>query len=91
MRSIVTLLALFFLQTSNADIKINSIADNSNYLFVETKTLPIIDINITVKNGSINDGDYPGITNLMLNVLMTSDINSKSIITILHQILYLAL
>ena len=81
MRSIVTLLALFFLQSSNADIKINSIADNSNYLFVETKTLPIIDINITVKNGSINDGDYPGITNLMLNVLMTSDVNSKSIIS----------
>lgn len=81
MKYLIFLIALFCLQSSYATVKIHSIADNSNYLFVEANNLPIIDINITIKNGSVNDGDYPGLTNLMLNTLMSSDINSKKIIS----------
>ena len=81
MRYLFILIALFSLQTSHANNKINSLADNSNYLFIETKTLPIVDINFTIKNGSTVDGTYPGLTNLMLNTLMSSDVNSKKIVS----------
>jgi zinc protease len=81
MRYLFILIALFSLQTSHANNKINNLADNSNYLFIETKTLPIVDINFTIKNGSTVDGTYPGLTNLMLNTLMSSDVNSKKIVS----------
>ena len=81
MRYLFILIALFSLQTSHANNKINSLADNSNYLFIETKTLPIVDINFTIKNGSTVDGTYPGLTNLMINTLMSSDVNSKKIVS----------
>ena len=50
-----------------ADTKIHPISHNENYLFVNIDTLPVVDINISFNKGSINDGEYPGLTNLMLN------------------------
>jgi hypothetical protein len=52
-----------------ANPKINSVASNNNYLFVQLETLPIIDINITFNNGSFNDGELKGLTNLRLILL----------------------
>ena len=64
-----------------ADTKIHSISHNENYLFVNIDTLPVVDINITFNKGSINDGEYPGLTNLMLNSLMASNYNNNKIIS----------
>jgi zinc protease len=61
--------------------KINPVANNNNYLFVQLDTLPIIDINITFNNGSFNDGDFKGLTNLMLNTILSSNVDNKKIIS----------
>ena len=72
---------LFFSQTINSHPVIQSLGDNGDYLYVNLKTLPIVDINLSLKQGSVSDGDTPGLTNLMLNVLMNSDINGKKLIS----------
>ena len=72
---------LFFSQTINSNPVIQSLGDNEDYLYVNLKTLPIVDINLSLKQGSVSDGDTPGLTNLMLNVLMNSDINGKKLIS----------
>ena len=72
---------LFFSQTINSNPVIQSLADNEDYLYVNLKNLPIIDVNLSLKQGSVSDGDTPGLTNLMLNVLMNSDINDKKLIS----------
>ena len=72
---------LFFSQTINSNPVIQSLADNEDYLYVNLKNLPIIDVNLSLKQGSVSDGDTPGLTNLMLNVLMNSDINGKKLIS----------
>lgn len=72
---------LFFSQTINSNPVIQSLGDNEDYLYVNLKTLPIVDINLSLKQGSASDGDMPGLTNLMLNVLMNSDINGKKLIS----------
>ena len=81
MKYIIFLFITLFFQLADADIKIQSIADNENHLYVKINTLPIIDINLSFDKGSINDGDYPGLTNLMLNSIMASNINNKKIIS----------
>ena len=72
---------LFFSQTINSNPVIQSLGDNEDYLYVNLKTLPIVDINLSLKQGSASDGDMPGLTNLMLNVVMNSDINGKKLIS----------
>ena len=72
---------LFFSQTINSNPVIQSLGDNEDYLYVNLKTLPIVDVNLSLKQGSVSDGDTPGLTNLMLNVLMNSDINGKKLIS----------
>ena len=81
MKYIIFLFITLFFQLADADIKIQSIADNENHLYVKINTLPIIDINLSFDKGSINDGDYPGLTNLTLNSIMASNINNKKIIS----------
>ena len=71
---------LFFSQTINSKPVIQSLGDNEDYLYVNFKTLPIVDVNLSLKQGSVSDADTPGLTNLMLNVLMNSDINGKKLI-----------
>ena len=75
MRILFLVTFLFFSQTINSNPVIQSLADNEDYLYVNLTNLPIIDINLSLKQGSVSDGDTPGLTNLMLNVLMNSDIN----------------
>ena len=81
MRTLILLFTFFLFQYASADLKIHSIADNENYLYVKVDSLPIIDINISFNKGSINDGDYPGLTNLMLNTILASYSNDKKIIS----------
>ena len=86
MKYLIILVSILFLQIAAANTKIESIADNDNYLYVKIDTLPIVDINISFNKGSINDGNYPGLTNLMLNSIMASDINEKKIISFFENV-----
>jgi len=86
MKLLVFLLSFLFLQSASADIKIQSIASNNNYLYVKIDTLPIVDINISFNKGSINDGNYPGLTNLMLNSIMASNVNEQKIMSFFENV-----
>ena len=81
MKYIILIITLCSSTILFANPKINPVANNNNYLFVQLETLPIIDINITFNNGSFNDGDFKGLTNLMLNTVMSSNIDDKKIIS----------
>ncbi len=81
MRILMLSILIFFSQTSNATPIIKLIGDNNDYLYVHLDALPIVDINLSLKQGSISDGAMPGLTNLMLNTLMASDINNKKLIS----------
>ena len=81
MKHIILFIVLFSSTISFANPKISSVASNNNYLFVQLETLPIIDINITFNSGSFNDGELKGLTNLMLNTIMSSSIDNKKIIS----------
>ena len=81
MKNIILLITLFSSTILFANPKISSVASNNNYLFVQLETLPIIDINITFNSGSINDGELKGLTNLMLNTIMSSNVDNKKIIS----------
>ena len=61
---------LFFSQTINSNPVIEPLGNNDDYLYVNLNALPIVDVNLSLKQGSVSDGDTPGLTNLMLNVLM---------------------
>ena len=81
MKHIILFIALFSSTILFANPKISSVASNNNYLFVQLETLPIIDINITFNSGSFNDGELKGLTNLMLNTIMSSNVDNKKIIS----------
>ena len=81
MRVLILTAAIFFSQVINASPTIEPIGDNNDYLYVHLDALPIVDINLSLKQGSISDGAMPGLTNLMLNTLMASDINNKKLIS----------
>ena len=81
MKYVFFVIAIFSTQFIFANPKIDNIADNNDYLFVQIESLPIVDINITFKSGSAKDGESPGLTNLMLNSLMASNINDNKIIS----------
>ena len=81
MKAFILLIVILFSQTISAYPIIKPIGDNNDYLYVHLSALPIVDINISLKQGSISDGSKPGLTNLMLNTLMDSDINNKKLIS----------
>ena len=81
MKHIILFIALFSSTILFANPKISSVASNNNYLFVQLETLPIIDINITFNSGSFNDDELKGLTNLMLNTIMSSNVDNKKIIS----------
>ena len=86
MRYLILLATLFSTTILFATPKINSVANNNNYLFVQLETLPIIDINITFNNGSLTDGELKGLTNLALNTIMSSNVDNKKIISYFENI-----
>ena len=81
MRLVLSLCVILFSQIIQANPIIHTIGDNKNYLHIYSNTLPIVDINLTIRRGSANDQDIPGLTNLMLNVLMSSDVNNKKLVS----------
>ena len=81
MKVLILTTVIFFSQVINANPSIEPIGDNNDYLYVQLNALPIVDINLSLKQGSISDGAMPGLTNLMLNSLMSSDINNKKLIS----------
>ena len=81
MRMFILSIVMLSSQMINAYPIIKPIGDNDDYLYVQLSALPIVDINISLKQGSISDGSMPGLTNLMLNTLMDSDINDKKLIS----------
>ncbi len=86
MKFLIFLLSSLFLQSVSADTKIQSIESNNNYLYAKIDTLPIVDINISFNKGSINDGNYPGLTNLMLNSIMASNVNERKIMSFFENV-----
>ena len=86
MKYIILLFTLFSTTILYATPKINSVANNNNYLFVQLETLPIIDINITFNNGSFTDGELKGLTNLALNTIMSSNVDNNKIVSYFENI-----
>ncbi len=86
MKYIILLIISLSFQYVYSETKIHTIAENDNYLFVNIDTLPIVDINISFNQGSINDGKYPGITNLMLNNMMASNLDNKKVVSYFENI-----
>ncbi len=81
MRLTLALICLLFSNVILASVTINPIGDNKNYLHVYSNTLPIVDINLSINKGSASDGSMPGLTNLMMNVLMSSDIDNRKLVS----------
>ena len=64
-------------------IKIKS---NHDYLLIENRNLPIIDLRITFDSGSVNDGDNEGILSFSVNLLHQQLLNNKKIISYFEEI-----
>ena len=76
---ILFLLTLFSVNAwSYPDIRI--ISGNNDYLLVEEKALPIIDINLTINTGSREDGDIKGLTAFSFALLQKQLIDGIRII-----------
>ena len=75
---------LFFItSTSLVDAfpKIIKIKSNQDYLLIENRSLPIIDLRITFDSGSVNDGQNKGILSFGINLLHQQLLNNKKIIS----------
>ena len=66
MKYYITFFIIIFTTSVESYPKILTIKENSNYLLVNEKSLPIIDINILFNFGSKNDLSQKGITNLSI-------------------------
>ena len=80
MKNIIIIIFAFYSTYSFSDIKISKIYYNNDYLFAHIETLPIVDVSLTFKSGSSYDGQYKGLSNIMLNTLMNSDVEGKKLI-----------
>ena len=80
MKNIIIIIFAFYSTYSFSDIKISKINYNNDYLFAHIETLPIVDVSLTFKSGSSHDGQYKGLSNIMLNTLMNSDVEGKKLI-----------
>ena len=78
MKNIIIIIFAFYSTYSFSDIKISKIYYNNDYLFAHIETLPIVDVSLTFKSGSSYDGQYKGLSNIMLNTLMNSDVEGKN-------------
>ena len=80
---------LFFItSTSLVDAfpKIIKIKSNQDYLLIENRSLPIIDLRITFDSGSVNDGENKGISSFGINLLHQQLLNNKKIINYFEEI-----
>jgi len=83
MKKIFLIITLFFcIPVTNAMSypKIEVIKDNTDYLLIHEKSLPIVDIEISFAIGSKDDGNLKGITNYSIELLHQQKINGEKII-----------
>tara|TARA_B100000242_G_scaffold285032_1_gene248987 strand:+ start:1398 stop:2648 length:1251 start_codon:yes stop_codon:yes gene_type:complete len=76
------------LSITNVDAfpNIIKIKSNHDYLLIENRNLPIIDLRITFDSGSVNDGDNEGILSFSVNLLHQQLLNNKKIISYFEEI-----
>ena len=88
MRFIIITTIVFLLSITNIDAfpKIIKIKSNQDYLLIENRDLPIIDLRITFDTGSVNDGDNEGILSFSINLLHQQLLNNKKIISYFEEI-----
>ena len=88
MRFIIITTIVFLLPITNVDAfpKIIKIKSNQDYLLIENRDLPIIDLRITFDSGSVNDGDNEGILSFSVNLLHQQLLNNKKIISYFEEI-----
>ena len=83
MKKIFLIITLFFCVLSTNAMsypKIEAVKDNTNYLLIHEKSLPIVDIEISFAIGSKDDGNLKGITNYSIELLHQQKINGEKII-----------
>ena len=83
MKKIFLIITLFFCVLSTNAMsypKIEAVKDNTNYLLIHEKSLPIVDIEISFSFGSKDDGNLKGITNYSIELLHQQKINGEKII-----------
>ena len=83
MKKLFLIMTLFFcIPGTNAMSypKIEVIKDNTDYLLIHEKSLPIVDIEISFAIGSKDDGNLKGITNYSIELLHQQKINGEKII-----------
>ncbi len=66
--------------------KIIKIKSNQDYLLIEDRSLPIVDLRITFDSGSVNDGQNRGILSFGVNLLHQQLLNNKKIINSFEEI-----
>ena len=88
MRFIIITTIVFLLSITNVDAfpNIIKIKSNHDYLLIENRNLPIIDLRITFDSGSVNDGDNQGILSFSVNLLHQQLLNNKKIISYFEEI-----
>ena len=86
MKYFLSFFILVFATSVKAHPLIETIKDNDNYLLVNEKSLPIIDVNILFDFGSKNDLSKRGITNFAFELLHKQKYNDKKFISIFEDI-----
>ena len=86
MKYYITFFIIIFTTSVESYPKILTIKENSNYLLVNEKSLPIIDINILFNFGSKNDLSQKGITNFSLELLHQQKYKNKKFINTFEEI-----
>ena len=86
MKYYITFFIIIFTTSVESYPKILTIKENSNYLLVNEKSLPIIDINILFNFGSKNDLSQKGITNFSVELLHQQKYKNKKFINTFEEI-----
>ncbi len=86
MKYFISFLILMLANVVQAYPKIEIIKDNDNYLMVQERSLPIIDVNITFDFGSKDDLSNKGITNFAFELLHQQKHQDKKYINIFEGI-----
>jgi len=86
MKYFISFLILMLVDAVQAYPKIEIIKDNSNYLMIQEKSLPIIDVNISFDFGSKDDLSNKGISNFAFELLHQQKYLDKKFINIFEGI-----
>ena len=84
--SVTTIVFLLSLGHVDAFPKIVKIKSNQDYLLIENKDLPIIDLKITFDSGSIDDEENKGILSFSVNLLHQQLLDGKKVINYFEEI-----